>query len=198
MSAERSATGVGSRPFFLSVSETKVSMGCPDAGTGLSLGTVKAQCDSYLAPCRIQALMVALSCALSFRCDFGWGMTSSGSSLMIRCQTSLLARSPGTIGVPPLCSRVASSGRSSRSLALRDFSSKPWQEKQFSERMGRISRLKANCGSAACSANGNRQRGRSRRTEFMGLLKTWTEAGRFQRKIPHWAPDIQVESAGPK
>ena len=167
MSVARSAPAVGSRPFFFSVAETNVSMGCPAVGTGVSLGAAKAQWDSYFAPCRIQALMVALSCMLSFRCDFGWGMTSSGSSLMMRCQTSLLARSPGTMGVPPLCSRVASSGRSRRSLALRDFSSKPWHEKQFSERMGRMSRLKANCGSAACIANGKRQRGRSRRTRVM-------------------------------
>ena len=59
----------------------------------------------------------------------------------MRCQASLPAGSRGLNGVP--FSRVAwaDSGTSSLSLALRPFSSKPWQEKQFSARIGWTSRL---------------------------------------------------------
>ena len=71
-------------------------------------------------------------------------MTSSGSSEMMRSQTSESNGSPGTIGVMPcLFSVRAPSGVSRRRLASRVFPSKPWQTKQRSERSGRIWSLKS-------------------------------------------------------
>src|SRR5438552_16660220 len=77
-------------------------------------------------------------------------MTSSGSLLVIRSTILLLAVSPGTIGTSPdLAGLKASSFRSKRNLAFRSLSSGPWHLKQFSERIGRISRLKSMEGVAA-------------------------------------------------
>ena len=64
-------------------------------------------------------------------------MTSSGSSAMIRAISSLASGSPGAIAP----ASTAASRRSSRRSALRAALSGPWQAKQFSARIGRMSRL---------------------------------------------------------
>ena len=67
----------------------------------------------------------------------------SGPKLYVRIN-SLSSGLPGTTeGSPDLPPFSAPSLVSSRSLALRAPSSGPWQEKQFSERIGRIWRLKS-------------------------------------------------------
>src|SRR5262249_23599710 len=60
-----------------------------------------------------------------------------------RRTSSLPAGSPGTIARVPLWSFTASSRRSSRSLALRELSSGPWQLKHLLEISGRICELKS-------------------------------------------------------
>ena len=76
-------------------------------------------------------------------CCFGGGMTSSGSFDSIRWMSELASGLPGTIAMSPLRSDFAETSSSNRSLALRPFSSGPWQAMQFSERMGRICRPKS-------------------------------------------------------
>ena len=79
-------------------------------------------------------------CGVSFLPDFGGGMTSSASLLATRSISSLSLLLPGTITGSFF--RSASSLRSSRSSALRALASGPWQVKQFSDRIGRMSLLK--------------------------------------------------------
>ena len=66
-------------------------------------------------------------------------MCSSGSSLVIRWISRLLAVLPGTM---TLAREKAPSRVSKCSLALRCFSSGPWHAKQFSARIGRMSTSK--------------------------------------------------------
>ena len=114
--------------------------GASDAAAGT--GT-KAQCGSYSAPCSIQRTSSRRSSADSVRCDSGGGIISSGSSWWIRSTSALFAGSPGLItNQPSSRARWAPSGVSSRILALRAFSSGPWQRKQRSDSSGRIWWLK--------------------------------------------------------
>src|SRR5437868_13067825 len=77
-------------------------------------------------------------------------MISSGSLLVICSMSLLLAGSPGTMAnSPDLAGLRASSLRSNRRRALRSFSSGPWHLKQFSEKIGRMSRLKSITGPEA-------------------------------------------------
>ena len=63
---------------------------------------------------------------------------------------ALLSGSPGTIGVVPFFFVFSASSRmSSRSPAIRDFESNPWQRKHVSDMIGRISRLNLTGFSAA-------------------------------------------------
>ena len=70
--------------------------------------------------------------------DAEGGITSSGSLLSIRAISSLSSGLPTT--TEPCF--AAAPGTSSRRSALRWLRSGPWQAKQFSERIGRMSRLK--------------------------------------------------------
>ena len=63
--------------------------------------------------------------------------------------SSLASGSPGFTAWMPSLRTVAPSGVSRRSLPLRFLASKPWQAKQLSERIGRMSRLKSSFASAA-------------------------------------------------
>lgn len=68
-------------------------------------------------------------------------MTTSGSVSIIRCHNGLSFGWPGTITAPSSALLTAASGRSRRKSASRLSASIPWQAKQFSERIGRTSRL---------------------------------------------------------
>ena len=84
-------------------------------------------------------------------------MTLSGSSEMIRATSSLASMSSGTIARVPLSnSSVALSATSRRSPACRLALSGPWQAKQLSERIGRMSLLKESrgCDGATTAADG--------------------------------------------
>ena len=67
----------------------------------------------------------------------GGGITLDGSSQKMRLTSLLLSGSPGTMA-PFLTAAVR---WSRRNRALRDPASGPWQAKQFSARIGRMSRL---------------------------------------------------------
>ena len=140
------------------------------AGAGCCLGLTNAQCGSYLAPCAIQRVRMSFSAAESGRCSSGGGMTSSGSVALRRAMTALRLRSPGTMAVSPLFSRlVAPANSSRRKPALRPLlASGPWQPKQRSERIGRTSRLKSTRSAATATAQ-RRGRVRTDRRRLMGM-----------------------------
>ncbi len=78
---------------------------------------------------------------------------SFGPLLATRRMSSLSPLLPGTITAS--VSRSADSLRSNRRSALRAFASGPWQGKQFSEKIGKMSRPKwTGSGSPACAAGG--------------------------------------------
>src|SRR2546427_5178981 len=87
--------------------------------------------------------MRSISAEDKVRPDLGGGITSSGSVAVMRRIISLFAMSPGTIAREPLRSLMASSRTSSRSFALRELSSAPWQLKHLLEMTGRIWELKS-------------------------------------------------------
>src|SRR5207302_11226667 len=87
--------------------------------------------------------MRSISAADKVRPDLGGGITSSGSMAVTPRIISLFAMSPGTIAREPLRSLMASSRTSSRSFALRELSSGPWQLKHLLEMTGRIWELKS-------------------------------------------------------
>ena len=75
-------------------------------------------------------------------CALGGGITSSGSAAWMRTNSSLVSGFPGAMATfPDFAGRRASSRTSRRRLALRCWASGPWQAKQCSERMGRMSWL---------------------------------------------------------
>ena len=83
---------------------------------------------------------------LLIACEFaaGGGIRSSASSAKIRRTSSLSSGLPGTIGrSPELAGFFAASSSSSRSFALRPFSSGPWHLKQCRDRIGRTWSLKS-------------------------------------------------------
>ena len=71
-------------------------------------------------------------------------MIESGSSEKMRSTKSLLLGSPGLIAF----AAMAGSRSSRRSSAARVDAAGPWQRKQLSERIGRMSRLKSSLSSA--------------------------------------------------
>src|SRR3989442_10303536 len=91
-----------------------------------------------------------MSAADKLRPVLGGGITSSGSVAVMRRTISLLARLPGTMARVPLRSLMASSRRSSRSFALRELSSGPWQLKHLNEMIGRIFELKSTGSESDC------------------------------------------------
>src|SRR5256885_1501382 len=94
--------------------------------------------------------MRSISAADKVRPDLGGGITSSGSVAVTRQIISLFAMSPGTIAREPLRSLMASSRTSSRSFALRELSSGPWQLKHLPEMIGRIWELKSTGSDGDC------------------------------------------------
>src|SRR2546423_5893684 len=94
--------------------------------------------------------MRSISAADKVRPDLGGGITSYGSVAVMRRIISLFAMSPGTIAREPLRSLMASSRTSSRSFALRELSSGPWQLKHFPEMIGRIWELKSTGSDGDC------------------------------------------------
>src|SRR5262245_43866705 len=100
-------------------------------------GAINDQWAWYSAPSATQRFRVSFWAAVSFLCDFLGGISSEGESAKMRSTRGLSSTLPGT-KAPALtaCSRI-----SSRRSALRAAVSAPWQAKQFSTRMGRISRL---------------------------------------------------------
>ena len=148
MSVLLSVSGDGWRPFLLSVSIMKESMGLRTQrarsvfGSLVSWTGMNAQWPSHVAPCSIHDLMVLISALVSSFLNFGGGITSSGSSDVMRCHASLSSRLFRTKAANPSFSLKASSSKSNRNLAFRDFSEGPWQKKHLFERMGRMSLLK--------------------------------------------------------
>src|SRR4051794_5837636 len=65
------------------------------------------------------------------------------SFAVIRSYSALAFRLPGTTAIRPSGSGFSASGVSSRSPASRLFRSMPWQDRQFSARIGSTSRLKS-------------------------------------------------------
>ena len=113
-------------------------------GTAGRTGGTNAQCFSYRAPPSIHRRRIAFSATESVLCDFGGGMISSRSCVLIRDHNSLPFKSFGLMITAPLSPLPnAPSSVSNRISDFRFFASKPWQAKQFSARIGRISRLNA-------------------------------------------------------
>src|SRR5262249_21376472 len=78
-------------------------------------GLTDDQCKPYPAPPAIHFSSNSISCAVSFLPDFGGGILSSGSSVVIRLTTSLFSGWLGTIALYPPKSASAPSGVSRRS-----------------------------------------------------------------------------------
>ncbi len=141
----RSASHDGFNPSCSSRARTKRSMafltqaGSETAGNSGRTGSSKAQCLPQPAPWSIHRLIVSFCEPVSLRPDFGGGISSSASSVSSRRISSLSPLLPGTmIGS---FDRSVLSLRSSLRSALRVLTSGPWQSRQFSDRIGRTSRL---------------------------------------------------------
>src|SRR5262245_37381579 len=91
----------------------------------------------YSAPAAIQVFSRFFCSGVSFLRDAGGGICSFGLVEKMRWTSSLSSALPGS-NAPTL---IAAARWSSRSDALRAALSGPWQAKQLSARMGRISRL---------------------------------------------------------
>ena len=99
------------------------------------LGGMNAQCFSHLAPCEIHARSVSMSLDVNARPESTGGIRSSGSAWVMRLNNSL------PLGLPAVMIAWPGAPVSSRRSALRLAASGPWHSKQFSERIGRTSRL---------------------------------------------------------
>jgi len=86
----------------------------------------------------------------SFLSVFAGGNDLVGIVEQMRLNERALLRLPGM----NTSALMASSRWSSRSFALRDALSGPWQAKQFSERIGRMSRLYSSCCALGGAAKG--------------------------------------------
>ena len=113
------------------------------------MGGMNDQCGSYSAPSAIHRLSSSLCSGDSGFFALGGGITSSGSSEKIRSSMTLESTSPGTIAPDS----TASSRLSRRRSALRPALSAPWQEKQFSTRIERMSLLKERPSAATAVAD---------------------------------------------
>ena len=144
-STRRSASGAGASPSCSSRERMKRSSGCftqPSCFTAGGVGRVGGmndQCGWYSAPSAIQRLSSSFCSGRSTFLSAGGGMTSSGSSEKMRSSMTLESGSPGAIAPDS----TASSRRSRRRSPFRLALSAPWQEKQFSTRIGRMSLLKS-------------------------------------------------------
>src|SRR5215471_7365676 len=96
--------------------------------------------------------MVSFCVCVSVLCENSGGMMR-GPAAKTRCTMALFSGSPGTIGTVPAAVGLRASSRiSSRMPAIRELRSGPWQRKQVSAMIGRISRLNCTC---ACAASAN-------------------------------------------
>jgi hypothetical protein len=101
--------------------------------------------------------MVLISTSVSSFLNSGGGITSSGSSEVIRCHASLSSKLFRTKAAISSFSLNASASTSSRNFALRDFSEGPWQKKHLLERIGLMSRLNDISAEKAFWENGDKQ-----------------------------------------
>ena len=159
-----SASGAGLSPAASSLARTKRSMGCFAQVSSEVLGSVAAcgetsdQCGCHGAPCSIQRRTSAIWSGSSFLCVSGGGMTSSSSLESMRWKRVLLSGWPlmtvGGSSFPFLSTRAAKkpASVSRRRPTLRVPGSGPWQWKQFSATIGRMSRLNSTFSSAAKEA----------------------------------------------
>ena len=153
------AGGAGSSPAACRRLKTKLSTGlagqpgCSTAGTALRRGGRNAQWPCHSAPSSIHWRSSSISRLDSGSCPMAaGGMRLALSEADTRRNNSLLPGSPGTMALrPPLSAVAAPCSSSSRSDVIRLASSGPWQAKQFSDRIGRMSRL--NCTVAPASGN---------------------------------------------
>ena len=140
----RSASAAGPSPSASRRARMKRSIGFRTqasfftAGGSGRVGGMNDQCGSYSAPSAIHRFSSSFCSGESVFFRLGGGITSSGSSEKIRSSMTLESASPGAMAP---CS-IAASRSSRRRSALRLALSAPWQEKQFSTRSGRMSRLK--------------------------------------------------------
>ena len=122
-----SASGDGFSPSFSSFARMNRSIGLRGqaasftGGSSGALGGTNAQCVPHFAPCSTHALSVATCAGEMCRLLLGGGMTSSGSSDVIRRTSSLSAGLPGTTTVTSSFTRNIPSFVSRRSFALRAF-----------------------------------------------------------------------------
>jgi len=136
----------------------------------------------YSAPSAIHRFSSAFCAPVRLLRLLGGGMSCSGSSASIRATSSLSSGFPGTMAVD--C--MAMSRRSSRKSALRAALSGPWQAKQFSERIGRISRLYSSLPCAWAQRSGTASRNNERTTR---------ETMRFIVALLERHPQVQVAGA---
>ncbi len=153
--AARSASGAGSIPAISSRESTNASIGFlthPErrtCGTDPRSGLRKDQCGCQGAPCSIQRFTIAICAGFSSLCESGGGMTSSASFVISLLYNRDLSGEPFTTTSPSSRFAKIPSSRSRRSPAFREPGSGPWQWKQASAKIGRMSRLKATELSAA-------------------------------------------------
>ena len=147
------------------------------------------QCGWYSAPAAIHALSSSFCAAVSFLWSSAAASPRPGRRRRSAAISSLSSGLPGTMA-PAL---TATSRRSSRRSALRAALSGPWQAKQFSARIGRMSRLKLGFESAAQTesakqANDPASRARDKATiERTGLGNAHRPlAGGFDLRASSW------------
>ena len=106
-------------------------------------GGTKDQWASHAAPCSIQRRSSSFCSAVSFLCDLAGGIISRARSLtdaLIELALVRLARGPTVPVLVHLAEEPLSACRAAgRPCGLAE--SGPWQAKQLSERIGRMSRL---------------------------------------------------------
>ena len=106
-------------------------------------GGVKAQWVCQGAPSSIHWRTSSICFSVKVRSEPTGGIRVAWSLVLILWYSLLSAAFPGTITWYPPRSAKAPSFVSRRRFTIRCFSSGPWQAKQLSERIGRISRLKS-------------------------------------------------------
>ena len=202
-SVRRSASGAGARPSASSRARMKRSIGVRTqadsftAGRSGRAGGMNDQWGSYSPPAAIHRFRRAFWSAESVFLACGGGITSSGSSEKIRSSMTLESGSPGTIDPDSTASSRTSSRRSAARWAL----SAPWQPRQFSTRIGRMSWLyetasaaRTDAGTAASPRAATQKTLANRPENFVRerLIETsWSQtglagdaSGAFSRKIP--------------
>src|SRR5581483_4089245 len=158
-SVARDASGEGFRLSRASRARMKLSIGfrghfeSPAEGTSGRFGGIYDQCISHLAPWSIHFLTNSTCAGVNERSEYEGGMRFDLSVALMRWKRRLAAESPETMTGFPERSANMPSLKSNRKLAIRCFSSGPWQAKQLSERIGRISRSKSTAPGVAASTS---------------------------------------------